>query len=87
MNSLPQELVDHISRYLGIEDLKKTLTVSPAFQAAAEKYSGAFSHFELNRDTARQFVKTFGCRRLGYLQHLTFRTNIPALDQIGRAHV
>jgi len=81
MDSLPQELVDHISSYLGIEDLKQTLTVSTAFQVAAEKYSGAFSDFELNKETARRFVDTFGGRRLGYLQHLTFRTTIPALNQ------
>ncbi|KAL5388903.1 hypothetical protein DPSP01_002609 [Paraphaeosphaeria sporulosa] len=81
MDNLPQELVDHISSYLGPEDLKHTLTVSPAFQVAAEKYSGAFSDFELNKENARRFVNTFGGRRLGYLQHLTFRSTIPALDQ------
>ncbi|KAJ4357679.1 uncharacterized protein N0V89_002255 [Didymosphaeria variabile] len=81
MDNLPQELVDHISSYLGTEDLKQTLIVLPAFQVAAEKYSGVFSDFELNKGTARRFVNTFGGRRLGYLQHLTFRIAIPALDE------
>ncbi|KAL1606403.1 hypothetical protein SLS60_003806 [Paraconiothyrium brasiliense] len=80
MDSLPQELIDLISSYLDIEDLKNTLTVSQAFQVAAEKYSGAYDHFELNEDNKSDFIEIFGGRRLGYLQHLSFRTTLPPLD-------
>lgn len=80
MNKLPQELVDHISSYLGRKDLSSTLTVSPEFQVAAEKHSGAFDDFELDDKNARQFADTFGGRRFGYLQHLSFRTILPPLD-------
>jgi hypothetical protein len=81
MDSLPQELVDHVSSYLSLEDLKNTLTVSLQFQLAAEKCSGAFSDFELSDRNASHFVKTFGGRRLSYLRHLSFRTTLPPLQE------
>lgn len=81
MDRLPQELLDQVSSYLDPEHLKHTLTVSRAFQVAAEKYSGAYNDFELNKETAHRFVNTFGGRRLGYLQHIAFRTTLPALEK------
>lgn len=80
MDSLPQELTDHISSYLSIEDLKNSLKVSPAFQIAAERFSGAFDEFELNKENGSKFINLFGGRRLGYLRHLSFRTQLPPLD-------
>jgi hypothetical protein len=81
LDSLPQELIDQISSYLKRNDLKNTLSLSPKFQLAAEKYSGAFDEFELSKETAPQFVDTFGGRRFRYLQHLSFRTSLPPLDK------
>ncbi|KAL1608079.1 hypothetical protein SLS60_003018 [Paraconiothyrium brasiliense] len=81
MNKLPQELVDHISSYLELEDLSSTLTVSPEFQVAAEKYSGVFDEFELSQQNGYKFADTYGGRRFGYLQHLSFRTTLPPLEE------
>lgn len=62
LNDLPQELVDHVSSYLGREDLKHTLLVSSKFQLAAEEYSGAFTKYALTEDNVDKFVETFSGR-------------------------
>lgn len=79
MNSLPYELIDHISSYLEREDLRNTLFLSPSFQVAAEKYSGAFDKFEVNEDNAARFLRIYSGRRLYFLKHVSFRTALPRL--------
>lgn len=81
MNSLPHELVDQIVSYLPREDLKHVLTLSSKFQHVAEKYSGAFDLFDLSEKTAPQFLEKFGGHRFRYLQHISFRTSVLALDK------
>lgn len=79
MDRLPQELVDRISSYLDLDELKNTLTVSRKFQVAAEQCSGAFAGFHLNLDdtTADKFVERFSNRRFRYLRDVDVRTHLP----------
>jgi hypothetical protein len=79
LNDLPQELVDHVSSYLGREDLKHTLLVSPKFQRAAEEYSGAFTKYALTEDNVDKFVETFNGRIFRHLRRVKFRTSVPSL--------
>ena len=79
LSDLPQELVDHISSYLGREDLKHTLLVSPKFQRAVEEYSGAFSKYSLTKDNVDKFVETFSGRIFRHLRRVKFRTSVPGL--------
>jgi hypothetical protein len=84
MDQLPQELVDRISSYLSPADLKNTLLLSHTFRFPAEKYSGAFAIFALNRDTAEKFIATFSGHRLLYLRDLEFVTSLPPPENSGR---
>jgi hypothetical protein len=77
MNQLPHELVDRVSSFLSPESLKNTLLLSHAFRSAAEKYSGAFARFALNKDTAENFTTTFSGYRLSYLRDLEFEIHLP----------
>jgi hypothetical protein len=77
MDRLPQELVDRVSSFLSRESLKNTLLLSHAFRSAAEKYSGAFARFALNKDTAAKFTSTFSGYRLSYLRNLEFGIRLP----------
>ena len=78
MDQLPQELVDRVSSFLSPESLKNTLLLSHAFRPAAEKYSGAFARFALNRNTAAKFTSTFSGYRLSYLRKLEFEIRLPS---------
>jgi hypothetical protein len=80
MDSLPQELIDRISTYLEISDLKKTLLLNTKFQLAAERYSEAFSTYSLTEDNVGDFLDFCGGRLAQHLQNLKFRTSLPALD-------
>ncbi|OAG13768.1 hypothetical protein CC77DRAFT_1036077 [Alternaria alternata] len=77
MDQLPQELVDRISSYLSVDDLKNTLLLSHAFRFPAEKYSGAFTTFALNENNAEKFIGTFSGHRLLYLRDLKFGICLP----------
>lgn len=77
MDQLPQELVDRISSYLSRECLKNTLLLSRSFRYPAEKYSGAFTTFNLNEDTDRKFISTFSGYRLSYLRNLELDIRLP----------
>jgi hypothetical protein len=74
MDSLPQELIDRISTYLEISDLKKTLLLNTKFQLAAERYSEAFSTYSLTEDNVGDFLDFCGGRLAQHLQNLKFRT-------------
>jgi hypothetical protein len=78
MNQLPHELVDRVSSFLSPESLKNTLLLSHAFRSAAEKYSGAFARFALNKNTAEKFSTTFSGYRLSYLRDLEFEIRLPS---------
>ena len=80
MDSLPQELVDRISNYLGRNDLKNTLLLSTKFQRGAERYSEAFSTYTLTEDNVDEFVEFCGGRLAQHLRNIKFRTSLPALD-------
>lgn len=80
MDSLPQELVDRISSYLGRHDLKNTLLLSTKFQRGAERYSEAFSTYTLTEDNVDEFVEFCGGRLAQHLRNIKFRTSLPALD-------
>lgn len=54
MNNLPQEMVDRISSFLPIEDLKNTLLLSRPFQYAAERHSETFEVFNLTPGNAEK---------------------------------
>jgi hypothetical protein len=77
MDQLPQELVDQISYYLAPDDLKNTLLLSHAFCFSAEKYSGAFASFHLDKHNAGKFINTFSGHRLLYLRDLRFEIRLP----------
>jgi hypothetical protein len=81
MDGLPQELIDRISSHLDNDDLKSTLLVSPSFQFAAERQSGAFSTFELQPEaaSAERFLSTYQNHRFQYLRHVHFRTSFPQM--------
>lgn len=70
MDDLPQELIDNISSFLPLDDLKNTLTVSRKFQVAAEICSQGFERFEITEDNADRFLATYGSRRRRYLRSI-----------------
>jgi hypothetical protein len=80
MDRLPQELIDRISNYLEINDLKKILLLNAKFQLAAERYSEAFSTYSLTEDNVGDFLDFCGGRLAQHLQNIKFRTSLPALD-------
>jgi hypothetical protein len=80
MDSLPQELVDRISSYLGRNDLKNTLLLNAKFQRAAEQYSEAFSTYTLTEDNVGDFVEFCDGRLAQHLRTVKFPTCLPALD-------
>ncbi|CAG5158437.1 uncharacterized protein ALTATR162_LOCUS5079 [Alternaria atra] len=84
MNQLPQELVDRISSYLSRDDLKNTLLLSHAFRFPAEKYSGAFTSFDLKEKTTDKFIDTFSSHRLQYLRDVKFEIILPSQDEEDR---
>ena len=77
MLDFPQELIDRISDSLVTADLQQTLTVSRQFQYAAERASGAYEKFELTEINAGRFLQLYDGRRIRYLRHVTFRTDLP----------
>ena len=82
MDNLPQELVDHVSSYLGRNDLKNTLLLSSRFQRAAEQYSGVFSTYALTEDNVDNFFGFCSGRRAQYLRNIEFRTSLPAFEVV-----
>jgi hypothetical protein len=81
MNKLPQELVDRISSYCSLDDLKNTLLVSQSFRVAAEHYSEAFSHFVLKEDNAGKFLDIYNGQRFRHLRTVSFATSVPSLEE------
>lgn len=81
MENLPQEIVDRISSFLTVSDLRQTLTVSQQFQQAAERYSGAFDSFDLHATDActQKLLSVFAGRRFRYLRRIHLRTELPRL--------
>jgi hypothetical protein len=86
MNSLPRELVDHISSFLTRDDLKNTLMLSRKFQYAAEQHSGAFSMYALTEDNAERFLAIYSGRHFRHLRSLEFRTSVSPLELDNEAH-
>ncbi|KAL1591765.1 hypothetical protein SLS60_011764 [Paraconiothyrium brasiliense] len=80
MDKLPQELVDRISSYLGLQDLRNTLFLSHQFQYAAERYSAAFESYALTESNADKFLATYSDRRFNYLRYIHFSTEFPEPD-------
>ncbi|KAF2706353.1 hypothetical protein K504DRAFT_459648 [Pleomassaria siparia CBS 279.74] len=81
MDRLSQELVDHISGYLSRGDLKNTLLLSRKFQYAAERYSEAFSNFDLTwEENATKFLSIYSNYRFRYLRTVSFETTVPAIN-------
>jgi hypothetical protein len=78
METLPQEVIDRISSHLDVNQLKQTLTVNHKFQAAAERYSGAFDEFSISEANAKIFLETFSSHRFYYLRRIRFATVLPA---------
>lgn len=74
MVPLPQELIDRISSYLSNEELKRTLTVNRAFNAAAERLSGAFVSFKLTEDNLQDFLTVCVGSRFRHLREVEFST-------------
>ncbi|CAN9411096.1 unnamed protein product [Alternaria alternata] len=79
MDQLPQELIEKITSYVPTEDLKNLLTLTTKFRYSAERYSGAFTEYTLNKRNADKFVKIFSGHRLLYLREVIFRPNLPPL--------
>jgi hypothetical protein len=82
MDQLPQELIDRISGYLSPNDLKNTLLLSHSFRFSAEKYSGAFSAFELHEGNVQRFIDTYHGHRLLYLRSVEFWIRLPRVESI-----
>ncbi|KAF2019624.1 hypothetical protein BU24DRAFT_419236 [Aaosphaeria arxii CBS 175.79] len=82
MNRFPLELVERISSFLDVDDLKRTLFVSRLFQAAAERYCGGFESFNFGRyeDDHEKFLSIYGTRRLSYLRYVEIHTQFPPLS-------
>jgi hypothetical protein len=82
MNDFPLELIDRICAFLEHDDLKRTLLVSPSFQVASERHSGAFSSFIFrNNDVdSEAFLSTYSGRRLSYLRYIEVHTNFLRLE-------
>jgi hypothetical protein len=80
MNKLPQEIADHISKYLSHDDLKNTLLLSREWQYAAEQYSEEFADFTLTINNDFKFLSTYSGRRFRYLKNVTFETSLPELE-------
>ncbi|KAF2682517.1 hypothetical protein K458DRAFT_419927 [Lentithecium fluviatile CBS 122367] len=82
MNDFPPELIDRISSFLEHDDLKRTLFVSPSFQVASERHSGAFNSFTFrNNDVdSKAFLSTYSGRRLPYLRYIEVHTDFPSLQ-------
>jgi hypothetical protein len=81
MENFPQEIIENISSFLEVSDLRRTLTVSQAFQHAAERFSGAFESFELHATdlSTHKLFDTFASRRFRYLRRVHLRTELPRL--------
>lgn len=73
MNQLPQELIDEISEFLPRKDLKNVLTLSSKFHYAAERYSGAFTRYDMNECNTKRFSALYSGHRLLYLREVTFK--------------
>lgn len=80
MDPLPQELVDRISSYLTHEELKQTLTINKAFNAAAERLSGAFSSFKLTEDSLPKFLTVCGGSRYRHLREVEYTTHFAPIQ-------
>ncbi|KAF2635437.1 hypothetical protein P280DRAFT_461803 [Massarina eburnea CBS 473.64] len=82
MTYLPQELIDHISSFLPLSDLKNTLLVSRQFHSAAEKYSEAHTKYTLTtKSDAQHFVEKYSGRLFRLLRNVEIRTSVPDLDR------
>ncbi|KAF2621388.1 hypothetical protein BU25DRAFT_483027 [Macroventuria anomochaeta] len=81
MDSIPQVLVDRISDYVTVTDLKHTLTVSRNFQYAAERTSGVYNEFDLTKANSGRFFELYNGPRLGYLRHVKFRATLPRYEK------
>ncbi|KAJ4288047.1 hypothetical protein N0V90_012063 [Kalmusia sp. IMI 367209] len=76
MCNLSQEIIDCISSHLDRYDLCSTLTVNSKFQASAERYSGAYKQFYLDKSTADRFLRTFSGRHFRHLRRVHFATTL-----------
>ena len=80
LNSLPQRLIDPISRYLETNNLKEILFLNTKSQPAAERYSDAYFTYTLTEDNVGDVLDFCGVRLAQHLQNIRCRTNLPALD-------
>lgn len=80
MDQLPQELIDNITSFLPVCDLKYVLTLSKKFQYAAEISSGAFQAFELKESNTEKFVALYSGHRLPYLRVVELKPSFPKLE-------
>jgi hypothetical protein len=80
MDRLPKELVDKILSCLPKHDLKHLLTLSSKFRYAAERYSGAFSRYDMNECNAEEFLARYSSHRLRYLREVSFRPRLPPVN-------
>jgi alkanesulfonate monooxygenase SsuD/methylene tetrahydromethanopterin reductase-like flavin-dependent oxidoreductase (luciferase family) len=84
ISNLPQELIDQISLALDYDDLKNTLFVSRAFQAAAERASGAFTSFTFMHHSPverQRFLDKFAGYRFRFLRHVKVCTVFPQINR------
>jgi hypothetical protein len=80
MDHLPQELIDNITSFLPLCDLKYVLTLSKSFQYAAEISSGAFQAFELKESNTEKFVALYSGHRLPYLRVVELKPSFPKVE-------
>jgi len=78
MNQLAQELIERISSFLPIEDLRNVLILDRKFRYAAERHSGAFAEFAVTERNSADFLMRFSGHRLLYLREVTFRPDVSA---------
>ncbi|OSS44018.1 hypothetical protein B5807_11354 [Epicoccum nigrum] len=84
ISDLSQELIDQMSLALDYDDLKNTLCVSRAFQAAAKRASGAFTSFAFRRHSLAErqvSLKKFAGRRFRFLRQVEVFTGFPPITE------
>lgn len=81
MEGLPQELINRFCSHLEKADLKSVLTLTSQLRYAAEKHSGAFREFTIDKDSTEMFLLRFSSYRLNFLREVEFRPTFPPVLQ------
>lgn len=73
MDRLPQKLVDRIASVLTKHDLKNILTLTRQLRYAAERHSGGFARFSIDKSNSERSLALYSGHHLPYLREVIFR--------------